>query len=77
MTTRLVQHGEGLALVIDEPMLAMLNISVDTPLELTTNGDQIVISPIRDEARRAKLDESIEKLNAQFGDDLRRLGINR
>jgi antitoxin MazE len=73
MTKTLIQHGNSLALVIDKPILEMLQISADTPLVLTTNGDSLLVSPVRDKAREKKLLASLDKINRKFGDDLRRL----
>lgn len=73
MTKTLIKHGNSLALVIDKPILEMLQISADTPLELSTNGDLIVITPVRDLKRQQKLRASLKKINGKFGDDLRRL----
>lgn len=42
-------------------------------MELTTNGDAILIRPIRDKRRQRQLQASLEKINQQFGDDLERL----
>jgi len=73
MTKTLIRHGNSLALVIDKPILDMLHILADTPLELTTNGDSILIVPVRDKNRQKKLRASLDKINRKFGDDLRRL----
>ncbi len=73
MTKTLIKHGNSLALVIDKPILEMLHISAETPLELTSNGDVLVVAPVRDKARQRKLRASLEKINRQFGDDLKRL----
>ncbi len=73
MTKTLIQHGNSLALVIDKPILEMLHISADTPLELTTNGDSLLISPVRDKSRQKKLRASLDKINEKYGDDLKRL----
>ena len=73
MTKTLIKHGNSLALVIDKPILEMLQISADTPLELTSNGDSLLISPVRDKARQEKLQASLDKINRKFGEDLRRL----
>ncbi len=69
----LIKHGNSLALVIDKPILEMLGIGADTPLELTTDGDALLISPVRDKARQKQLRKTLKKLNTKFGDDLRRL----
>ena len=73
MTKTLIRHGNSLALVIDKPILEMLQISADTPLELSTNGDSLLVSPVRDKARQRKLRASLDKINRAFGDDLKRL----
>lgn len=73
LTKTLIKHGNSLALVIDKPILEMLGIEADTPLEISTNGDSLLISPIRNEARQSQLRQTLKKINAKFGDDLRRL----
>ena len=73
MTKTLIKHGNSLALVIDKPILEMLQISADTPLELTSNGDALLVSPIRNKARQKQLIASLDKINHKFTDDLKRL----
>lgn len=73
LTKTLIKHGNSLALVIDKPILEMLRIEADTPLKISTDGDSLLISPVRDKTRQAKLRQTLKKLNAKFGDDLRRL----
>ena len=73
LTKTLIKHGNSLALVIDKPILEMLGIQADTPLEISTNGDALLVSPVRDEARQTHLRQTLKKLNTKFGDDLRRL----
>jgi antitoxin component of MazEF toxin-antitoxin module len=58
--------------VIDKPILEMLQISADTPLELSTNGDSLLVSPVRDKARQRKRHACLDKINRAFGDDLKR-----
>ena len=73
LTKKLIKHGNSLALVIDKPILELLQISADTPLELTNNGDVLMISPIRNKARQKKLRIALDEINRKFGDDLKRL----
>ena len=73
MVKTLIKHGNSLALVIDKPILEMLQITADTPLELSSDGDHLMISPIRDSDRQRKLQTSLDKINQRFGDDLQRL----
>ena len=43
--------GNSLGLVIDKPILELLKIDADTPLELTTDGEKLIISPVREDRR--------------------------
>jgi antitoxin component of MazEF toxin-antitoxin module len=73
MQKSLIKHGNSLALVIDKPILELLQITEDTKLDLSTNGDQLLITPVRGPARQKRLKSALAKINAKFGDDLRRL----
>ena len=73
MTKTLIKHGNSLALIIDKPILELLDITADTPLKLTNNGDVLMITPIRDKARQKKLRAALNKINRKYGDDLKRL----
>ena len=48
MQKMLIKHGNSLALVIDKPILELLQISQDTPLEISTDGDHLLVKPCRD-----------------------------
>jgi antitoxin component of MazEF toxin-antitoxin module len=73
LTKTLIKHGNSLALIIDKPILEMLGIGASTPLTISTDGDALLVSPVRDKARQAELRKTLKKLNEKFGDDLRRL----
>lgn len=63
MVKKLTQHGNSLALVLDKPILELLKISKDTPLEIATDGKNIVITPAQSMARRKKFEMAFEKIN--------------
>ncbi len=73
MVKTLIRHGNSMALVIDKAVLEMLRVTADTPLEVTTDGDCILISPIRPKARQARLRKALARINRRYGDDLKRL----
>jgi antitoxin MazE len=73
MKKTLIKHGNSLALVIDKPILEMLQITADTDLEISTNGDQLLVTPCRTKSQQRKLDESLQKINGRFESDLRKL----
>lgn len=72
MTKKLVQHGNSAALIIDKPILDLLNLSMETPLEITTDGRNIVISPATSHTEDEFL-ASLERINSRFSTTLERL----
>ncbi len=73
MVKRLTRHGNSLALVIDRPILELLKIDADTPLEISTDGQVLIVSPVRDAEHREKLERALEKVNRKYGRALKRL----
>ena len=73
MVKKLTKTGNSLALVLDKPFLDRAKINVDTPLEVSTDGDVIVISPVRDRRRSAKLKRIVAEAHRQYGGIFRRL----
>jgi len=73
MTKRLSRSGNSLALVIDRPLLEALEIDADTELELSTDGDVLVVTPIRDRKRSKRVDELVSEAHEQYGGVFRRL----
>ena len=69
----LIKHGNSLALVIDKPILELLQISQDTPLEISTNGDYLLLKPCRDPDRKKRLKQSLKAIHGRFSNDLRML----
>lgn len=55
MIKKLTRHGNSLALVIDKPILEILNISPDTPLHISTDGRSLTITPSRQGDRESAL----------------------
>lgn len=72
-TKRLTRTGNSLALVLDRPLLEATGITAETPLAISTDGDVIVIAPLRDEARAATLQEGTEEMHRRFAGVFRRL----
>jgi antitoxin MazE len=72
MVKTLTKHGNSLALVIDKPILELLNIDADTPLSITTDGTSLIIAPA-DPKRAKKLDTAKKKVMAEWKDVFKRL----
>lgn len=73
MIKHLTTHGNSLALIIERGVLELLNINRKTPLEITTDGTNIVVSPVVKAAREKIFKEALVKINAQHGKTLRKL----
>ncbi len=73
MIKKLTKHGNSLALVIDRGVLDLLNIDADTPLEISTDGKRLTVSPVRDEERKKKFDSALAKVNQRYGRMLKKL----
>jgi antitoxin MazE len=73
MIKRLTKHGNSLALVIDRAILDLLKIDVETPLDISTDGQVLIISPVQDEERREQFKKSLDSTNKKYGRMLKRL----
>jgi antitoxin component of MazEF toxin-antitoxin module len=73
MQKHLIKHGNSMALVIDKPILDLLGADADTPFDIMTDGQALVLTPVRgahgDESFRAAL----ERGNQKYADALRKL----
>ena len=72
MTKKLVQHGNSAALTLDKPILELLNVTMDTPLEITTDGRSLVISPATSRSEE-EFRISLDRINERFAPTLKRL----
>ena len=83
MVKTLSRHGNSLALIIDKPILELLNITEKTKLKLSTDGASIFIKPLGAEqpqekknhtvSQDPKLQKSYEKLVERYAEDLKKL----
>lgn len=73
MIKTLTAHGNSAALIIDKPILELLNINMNTPLKITTDGKNLIISPIGDMTREKQFKNALAKINAAHEATLRKL----
>jgi len=73
MTRKLTTIGDSLGLIIDGALLEQLHIDKDTPLELQTDGEALIIRPVRQEERRARLLEAAGKMMDAHDETFRKL----
>jgi antitoxin component of MazEF toxin-antitoxin module len=73
MVKKLTRTGNSLALVLDKPLLEQLGIDESTELELSTNGDVLVVTPVRDPRRDKRFRDAAAKVNRKYAGLFRRL----
>lgn len=82
MIKKLTKHGNSLALLIDKPILELLNITEDTRINIKTDGINIIIEPVRAQTAigtisdNPKLQKLYEELVDKYDDLLRKLSKN-
>ena len=69
----LTKHGNSLALILDKPILELLNIDADTPISISTDGKSLTLSPVFDVKRDEKLAEVRAKVNKKYKTAFRKL----
>ena len=72
MKKRLVAIGNSLGVILERPILELLNIERETELEMTTDGEALIIRPAK-VARRRKSAESARRMMDIHDDTLRKL----
>ena len=73
MIKHLTVHGNSMALVIEKAILELLGINKKTPLEIVTDGSNLIISPVKDKRREKKIAHALAKVNERHGKTLKSL----
>ena len=61
MIKKLTAIGNSLGLIIERPILDLLRIDRDTPLEITTDGEALILRPVRD-SHAGRVREAAERV---------------
>jgi antitoxin component of MazEF toxin-antitoxin module len=73
MIKKLTKHGNSYALVIDRPILDLLGLDAETPLEVSTDGQRLFVERARAAERREKFKGAVAEANEEYGRMLKRL----
>lgn len=73
MIKTLTKHGNSLALVIEKPVLELLGADAQTPFDVTTDGQVLILSPIKDSGRNEAFSAALDKVNARYPKALKKL----
>jgi antitoxin component of MazEF toxin-antitoxin module len=72
MIKRLTAIGNSLGLIIERPILELLEIDKETPLEVRTDGEMLIIRPQR-RNRPARLNAAAERMMDAHDETMRKL----
>ncbi|PIP38947.1 MAG: AbrB family transcriptional regulator [Desulfobacterales bacterium CG23_combo_of_CG06-09_8_20_14_all_51_8] len=73
MIKTLTKHGNSLALVIEKPVLELLGADADTLFDVTTDGQVLILSPVRGKSRKDAFNAALDKVNARYPKALKKL----
>ncbi len=66
MIKALTKHGNSVALVIERPILDLLGADIDTPFEVVTDGQALILTPVKDETKMARFRKSVTKIGKRY-----------
>lgn len=75
MIKRLQAIGNSSGVIIDRPVLDLLKITAETQLEVSTDGERLIITPLHEKGRgrAAKLAKAQAKTLAKHAETFRKL----
>jgi antitoxin MazE len=73
MIKTLTKHGDSYALVIEKPILELLRASPETSFEVITDGQCLVLTPVRDSADEKGFQDALDMVHKRFGRAMKRL----
>lgn len=74
MVKRLQAIGNSYGVIIDKPILELLRLTPDTGLEVSTDGERLILTPVRDDdARKRRLERAQRRTVAAHERTFRKL----
>jgi len=75
MIKNLVRHGNSYALIIDRPVMDLLGIDPEAPMQVTTDGKALVVmqATAQQAARAEKFRAGLADLNRRYPKTMRKL----
>lgn len=73
MIKTLTKHGNSYAMVIDKPILELLQATPETSFEILTDGRSLVLTPVRDAKEEKKFEDAVAMVHKRFGKAMKKL----
>ncbi|HEX4792411.1 MAG TPA: hypothetical protein VH370_01385 [Humisphaera sp.] len=69
----LTRQGNSLAVIIDRPILDLLDIDEKTPLKLSVDGRKILLEPLSKQEITRRVGKAADKIERRLGGMFKRL----
>jgi antitoxin component of MazEF toxin-antitoxin module len=73
MIKKLQKHGNRVALIIEKPVMQAMGITEETPLQVTVNGNALVVTPANVGVGQDRIKSTVKELRKRYGPMLKRL----
>jgi len=73
MVKNLIKHGNSYAMIIDKPILDLLQAGPDTPFEVISDGRSLVLTPVRDPEVEQRFERAVKRVHERFGKAMKKL----
>lgn len=73
MIKKLTRTGNSVALVLDKPLLEELGLDESSEVEVSTNGQILIVAPKRTSSRERKFRKSADKIHRKYAGLFKRL----
>ena len=73
MIKKLTKHGNSYAMVIDKPILELIQATPDTPFEIISDGRSLVLTPVREPEEDKKFEDAVAMVHKRFGKAMKEL----
>ena len=73
MIKTLTKHGNSYAIVIDKPILELLQATPETPFEIISDGRSLILTPVRSAEEEEKFEDALAMVHKRFGNAMKKL----
>lgn len=73
MRKNLTVVGNSLGIIIEKPILDLLGINKETQIEMSTDGKRLILEPVAEEDRVAKIKAATKRVMKNHDETLREL----
>jgi len=73
MIKKLSKHGNSYVLLIEKPIMDLLDIKPESELKIITDGCSLIITPVNDNKRHKKFKTALNASDKRYGNLYKRL----